>query len=315
MNLNFFPKKPLAILIASAGLFGVLPASATVIDGLTAQTSAVAGTNIPAVNGPNFSTTYTSAGSSSSTGDMSSYSGASSFGRAVGPYGAGGNGSGVFDATGRFVRQWDITNNSGIAQNYSFNFFIYYGGMSASDNGAGGNGYAEYEAKILRDGVTTLFSSAAKITSGGTLTTSGTTLTGATQSGTSYNWGGTYFTVDLGVLNPGDFTFVQYDLVGHAFGDYGFTTYNCGGDNGGYGYGDAGDGDLIRLMTTVDTPGTGQQCTSSGYSNAFLGDPDTLNITPISGIGVTSQAVPEPAILGLMGIGLAAFGLRRRPRS
>lgn len=313
MNLEFFPKRPLVILITSIGLLGTLPAHATVIDGLTAQTSAQVGTNAAVTNGPNMGTTTTSAFSNDN--DTQSQANASSFGYAVGPYGAGGNGSGVFDATGRFTRQWDITNNSGIAQNYSFNFFIYYGGMSASDNSAGGSGYAEYEAKILRDGVTTLFSSAAKITSGGTLTTSGTTLTGATQSGTSYSWGGTYFTVDLGVLNPGDFTFVQYDLVGHAFGDYGFTTYDCGGGGNNGGYGDAGDGDLIRLMATVDTPGTGQQCTRTGNSHAFLGDPNTLNTTPIAGIGVTSQAVPEPAILGLMGLGLAAFGLRRRPRS
>lgn len=202
------------------------------------------------------------------------------------------------------MRQWDITNDSGVAQNYSFNFFIYYGGMSAYDNGAGGNGYAEYEAKILRDGVTTLFSSTAKITNDGTLTTSGTTLDGATQSGSSYSWGGTYFTVDLGVLNPGEFTFVQYDLVGHAFGNYGFITSDCGGD----GYGDGVD--IIPLLTTIDD---GLSCT--GASSVFLGDPNTLNTTPISGIGVVSQAVPEPAMLGLMGLGLAAFGLRRRPRS
>lgn len=296
MNLDFFPKKPLAILIASAGLLGAASASATVIDGLTAQTSAQAGSKPAVTNGPNLGTTSAFANSSDSSTDSDtvSQSSASSFGYSAGAYGAGGHGNGIFDATGRFVRQWDITNNSGIAQNYSFNFFIYYGSISADDNGAGGNGYAEYEAKILRDGVTTLFSSTAKITSDGTLTTSGTTLNGATQSGSNYNWGGTYFTVDLGVLNPGEFTFVQYDLVGHAFGNYIFNnTFVCGGGDGG-------------------GPTIGDQC---GYSYAFLGDPNTLNTTPIAGIGVTSQAVPEPAMLGLMGLGLAAFGLRRRPRS
>lgn len=303
MNLNFFPKKPLAILIASAGLFGALPANATVIDGLTAKTSAQAGTNTPVINGPNLGTTFAAAGSSDS--DALSQTSASSFGNAVGPYGAGGNGSGVFHATGQFVRQWDITNDSGIAQNYSFNFFIYYGSMSANDNGAGGNGYAEYMVNILRDGSTSLFSSAAKIESNGTLTTSGTALTGAMQSGSSYGWGGTYFTVDLGVLNPGDSTFVQYDLIGHAFGDYGFITSGCGDYNDGYG--DLPQDLPIGALYTI--------CQTTGYSYAFLGDPDTLNTTPIAGIGVTAQAVPEPAMLGLMGLGLAAFGLRRRPRS
>ena len=300
MHQSLFSKKPLAYLIASMALLNSLPATATVIDGLTAQTSAQAGTNPAVTAGPNASTTYASASSSANDGQSQAW--ASSFGYNVGPYGAGGGGDGVFDSTGQFQRQWDITNDSGVAQNYSFNFFIYYGGMSAYDNGAGGTGYAEYMVNILRDGSTSLFSSAAKIESNGTLTTSGTTLNGASQFGSSYSWGGTYFTIDLGVLNPGDSTSVQNDLVGHAFGNYGFS-----GTCGGYGYGDGeGNGNFESAVA-----GNGN-CTGSSY--AFLGDPDSLNTTPIPGIGITSHAVPEPATLALLGIGLAAFGLRRRPR-
>ena len=299
MHQTLFSKKPLAYLIASMALLNSLPATATVIDGLTAQTSAQAGINTAVTNGPNASTTHTFA--SSLDNDTLSQASASSFGYNVGPYGAGGFGSGIFDSTGQFQRQWDITNNSGVAQNYSFNFFIYYGSLSANDNGAGGTGYSEYMVNILRDGSTSLFSSAAKIASDGTLTTSGTTLDGASQSGTYFSWGGTYFTIDLGILNPGDFTSVQYDLVGHAFGGYGFSgTCNGYGD----GYGDEG----FRVAVVIENG----NCT--GSSNAFLGDPDSLNTTPIPGIGITAQSVPEPATLALLGIGLAAFGLRRRPR-
>lgn len=299
---SLFTKKPLAILVASMSLLSALPAGATVIDGLTAQTSAQAGTNAAVTDGPNSSTTFTSASSSDS--DIQSQAYASSFGNSVGPYGAGGNGSGVFDATGKFLRSWDITNDSGAAQNYSFNFFIYYGSLSASDNGAGGTGYAEYMVNILRDNSTSLFSSTAKIDSNGTLTTSGTTLTGASQSGSIYSWGGTYFTIDLGVLNAGESTSVQYDLIGHAFGNYDFTTTNCG-----YGYGD-GYGEFRTNFVSGD-----EQCSNTGSSYAFLGDPDSLNVTPIAGIGVTSNAVPEPATLGLLGLGLLGLGLRRRTRN
>ncbi|TPW14479.1 MAG: Uncharacterized protein FD130_1363 [Halothiobacillaceae bacterium] len=297
------PKKTLAVLVASMGLLSALPAAASVIDTLTAQTTVRAGSKVPVVDGPNSNAISTSAGSNDSDIDPSSQASATSFGYSSGPYGAGGNGSGIFDSSGKFQRQWDITNDSGVAQNYSFNFFIYYGGMSASDNGAGGTGYAEYMVDILRDGSTSLFSSAAKIESDGTLTRSGTILNGASHLGSSYSWNGTNFTIDLGILNPGDSTSVRYDLIGHAFGDYGFVPDDCNGY--GYGY---GDGD-VHILGVEDE----EFCTVTGTSNAFLGDPDSLNSTPIPGIGIIARAVPEPAMFGLMGMGLVGLlGLRRR---
>ena len=290
------PKKPIAALIASLGLMTALPAGATVIDGLSAQATAKAGTNTPVNVGPNTSTTSTSAYASDT--DMQSNTSASSFGYAVGPYRASADGSGEFDSTGHFIRQWDVTNDSGVAQNYSFDFFIYYGSLTASDNGAGGSGFAEYMVNITQDGSTSLFSSAAKIASDGTLTTSGTALDGASQSGSTYSWGGTHFNVNLGVLAPGASTSVVYDLIGHAFGNYDFVT---GVDCGYGGYGDVGP---------LFTDGTIGNCTGSSY--ASLGDPDSLNNTPIPGIGITASPVPEPGTLALLGVGFAALRFRRR---
>lgn len=290
------PQRSITILMTSLGLFSALPANALVIDGLSAQAIAQAGINPPMTNGST-STTSTSTNVFATDGQSSAYSDA--FGYAVGPYRASASGSGVFDSTGRFIRTWDITNDSGVAQNYSFNFFIYYGGMSADTNGAGGHGYAEYAATIIQDGTTSLFSSSAKITSDGVLTTTGTILDGASQFGSSYRWGGTYFTVNLGTLAADESTTVVYDLVSHAFGNYGFV--DCG-------YGDGyGDGD-VRAASVSNT-----QCSGSSYSS--LGDPDDLNNTPIPGIGVFPNAVPEPGVLGLLGLGgFALFGLRHRRR-
>lgn len=321
--------KPLAGLLAASGLLAMaLPAHATVvIDGLSASAMAQAGGGAPESNGP--INTLPSARASTwtldtSAADHTSSSQAWSWGHVNGAFAAGSGGSGVFDATALFTRTWNITNTTDTAQRYSFSFLVERGELEAHNGGESGDGRASYLLSIAMGG-SSLFSSGATLNSHGELVETGTRLSGAgaTAGFGAYSWGDTLLSLDLGVLNPGETQLLSYDLVGHSFGNYGFTErcYEGGGGGGGGGY-----GEFPVLFSDADVPGggglaVGEYCYwSTGVSWARIGDPSNLSGTPLVPPTITAQAVvvnevPEPGSLALLGLGLTAVvALRHRRR-
>ena len=256
--------KILAIHVLGLGALAAFPAHATLItNNLTVNGQAKADA-VTSIFGPASHTTYVSGGEYVYGGANGSRSSANAWGNQYGTYYAGASGDGVFNSFGQFQRTVNLTNNNGYDTDYSLNFFIYYGSMSANDNGVSGTGWGSYDLSIKKNGTDTLFSSMAQIHSDGTLQTSGTQLDGATQNGNYYYWNGTNVTLNLGTLADGESLSIDFDLVSTAFGNFGFSN-SCNGGYGEYG-GDDGYGGYggPTLASAVDDGYGG--CTGSVYA-------------------------------------------------
>ncbi len=305
--------KILAIHVLGLGALAAFPAHATLVtNNLTVNGQANANT-VTSIFGPASDSAYISGGEYVYGAD-GSYSSANAWGNQYGTYYAGASGEGVFNSFGQFHRTVNLSNNNGYDTDYSLNFFIYYGHMSAESNGVSGTGWGSYDLSIKLNGTETLYSSMARIHSDGTLQTSGAQLDGATQSGNSYYWNGTHVTLNLGTLADGESLSIDFDLVSTPFGDFGFNTDTSGCDDGYGGYG----GEMTTTFTVVNDGYGG--CTGSTYSgwvNASLGDPGDFaengqQNPPVSITSMRSNSVPLPGTLALLGLGFAALGFSRK---
>jgi PEP-CTERM motif len=150
-----------------------------------------------------------------------------SYGGTGGVFGSGSWGTGVFDVTGSFRIDLDITNTQATAQNVSFNFFITPGSLSVTPVAFSGSQFVETGisfkiGKTLGGTASDVWSSAGVLRSaaGGTqFNITGTDIYSGASDGIYQSIDGGSYQADLGVLQAGATLKLSYEIDSYAKGD------------------------------------------------------------------------------------------------
>ena len=249
------------------------------------------------------------------TGDGSSSIFYHTFGDTDGDFGSRVSGDGTFDITGFFQFDNTYTNDTGIDQDFIFDFTIIAGELNNSFGllDPGDSLFASYDIDVMvdfdQDGSfdSTIFESSASVTTtdaGTTIDTDGSTLDGASPSISPgfarYSWNETMESLFIGTIAAGDSFDLQYILTTTARG---VTTSN----NNCF-----GGGEFLAQVAVDNDVGEGS-CNSALARNGDPFGPGAGNTFSIS--STPTNPLPEPTSLILLGLGATALVAGRRKKS
>lgn len=227
--------------------------------------------------------------------------------------------------TARVGLSYTLTNTSGLAQNYTLSFHINSGFLftDAQVPLAAGEYLSAYYGASITAGTHVLFNSSATLytdDAGTSLTLDGTRLLDGGDDGSDgrYDWASGDYAIDLGVLNPGESVDLMAEVLNLSDTAVGTYDYSGGGSidttsNGPCGYDMVdvdGDGSFYPVPRTPCALPKGSAGSRYDDPISFSSEPLTITTGP-----ATTQSVPEPGGLGLIGLGLAALHWTRRRRA